>query len=314
MKEDVEKLIKEAKSINSDVVNISDLIADKILKQAPLKQTQISKINGTLFVEGEFVQNLYGEMNGLDNLTVHYILYRFEDKGEYRQWLRTITANGETKHYNSYADYDKKYLQIVSGYIGDIIMSDFAENILHEITHLYQYGNGMEKRVNLYDDTIELCKSNNEIAQAVGRTIYYTFTHEQDAMVHQFYGKLLQTNTNSTFEDICEDNSEYGNALDYLYIVNHNKEKAKQYIKQIGFTIEEYNKRIHFGYKRFRQKLYNAYLLYNQEKNNHFDIRNESKTFELNLSKQVVFDKMIKEAKAKYGEIVYGIENIYLVN
>ena len=60
MKESVEKLIKEAKSINSDVVNISDLIADKILKQAPLKQTQISKINGTLFVEGEFVQNLYG--------------------------------------------------------------------------------------------------------------------------------------------------------------------------------------------------------------------------------------------------------------
>ena len=37
--------MQETKSISNDVVNLSDLIADKILKQAPLKQTQISKGN-----------------------------------------------------------------------------------------------------------------------------------------------------------------------------------------------------------------------------------------------------------------------------
>ena len=95
--------------------------------------------------------------------------------------------------------------------------------------------------------------------------------------------------------------------------VNNNKEEAKQFIKQIGFTIEQYNKRIYFGYKRFKQKLYNAYLLYNSQKNKEFGFKNESKTFEINLSKQAIFDRLMNEAKSKYGKIVYGIEKIYLV-
>lgn len=303
--------IQETKSISNDVVNLSDLIADKILRQVPLKQTQVSKINGALFVEGEFIQNVYSEINGIDKLTVHYILYRFENKGEYNQWLRTVSINNEPKHYNSYVDYEEKYLQIVSAYIGNVIMTDFAENILHEITHLYQYGMGMKKRVNLYNDVIKLCGNNDSIAQAVGRTVYYTFKHEQDAMVHQFYGNLLQTQTNEDFENICEDNSEYGNALDYFYVVNNNKDDAKRYIQQLGFSFEQYNKRIYFSYKRFKQKLYNAYILYISQKHNDFDIKNESKTFELNLSKQIIFDKLMREAKEKYGKIIFGIENIY---
>ena len=36
--------IQETKSISNDVVNLSDLIADKILRQAPLKQTQVIDI------------------------------------------------------------------------------------------------------------------------------------------------------------------------------------------------------------------------------------------------------------------------------
>ena len=172
--------------------------------------------------------------------------------------------------------------------------------------------NLLKKRVNLYDAAVTLCRTGNEVAQAVGRTVYYTFAHEQDAMAHQFYGNLLQTKTNERFEDICEKNTEYGNALDYLYIVNNNKEEAKQYIKQIGFTIEQYNKRIYFGYKRFKQKLYNAYLFYNFQKNKEYDFKNESKSFEINLSKLAVFDRLMNGAKSKYGKIVYGIEEFYL--
>jgi len=306
------KQITEVKSINNDVVNLSDLIADKILKQAPLKQMKISKINGAFFVEGEFVQELYGEIQNLDKLTVHYILYNFKDVGEYNQWLRTVSINGEPKEYNSYADYEEKYIQIVSAYISDKILNDFAENILHEITHLYQYGMGMQKRVSLYDIAVEMCGYENGIAQSVGRTIYYTFKHEQDAMVHQFYGHLLQTSLDKDFEELYRE-SEYANALDYLYNVKQNKEEARKYIEKLGLTIEQYNKRIYFGYKRFRQKLYNAYLLYNQQKNNGFNMKNESKTFEINLKSQVIFDKMIREASKKYGKIEFGIEAIYQV-
>ena len=89
-KENLMNCVQETKSISNDVVNLSDLIADKILRQVPLKQTQVSKINGALFVEGEFVQNLYDEINGIDRLTVHYILYSFENKDKYNKWLRTV--------------------------------------------------------------------------------------------------------------------------------------------------------------------------------------------------------------------------------
>lgn len=126
--------IEEIKSINNDIVNLSNILADKILLQASHKQVQISKITGALFVEGEFTQNLYGEIQDIDTLTVHYILYRFESIGEYNQWLRTVSLKDDVKNYNSYADYEEKFLQIVSAYIGDTIMTDFAENILHEIT------------------------------------------------------------------------------------------------------------------------------------------------------------------------------------
>ena len=85
------------------------------------------------------------------------------------------------------------------------------------------------------------------------------------------WGNLLQTKTNEDFENICEDNSEYGNALDYLYVVNNNKDDAKRYIQQLGFSFEQYNKRIYFSYKRFKQKLYNAYILYISQKHNDFD-------------------------------------------
>lgn len=302
--------INEVKSINDDIVNLSDLIADNILKDAPKQKRKISKVTGAFFVENEFTQRLYGEINGIDELKIHYILYDFESKGEYNQWLRTVCLNDEVKNYNSFSDYETKQIQIVSAYINDKILGDFIENVLHEITHLYQYGKGMEKRVNLYDKVIVMCSNDNIIASSVGRTVYYTFKHEQDAMTHQFYGYLLQNKPTEEFDNVCE-KSEYGNALDYLYIVNKNKEEASKYIKELGFTFEQWNKRIYFGYKRFKQKLYNAYLLYIQQKNANFNITNESKTFEINLINQVYFDRMINEAKKKYGQLEFDIETIY---
>ena len=300
----------ETKSINNDVVNLSDLIADKILNEAPKQKMNVSKITGALYVEGGFIQELYGEIKGIDKLQVHYILYDFENFGEYNQWLKTVSTKDESKHYNCYSDYVTKEIQIVSAYVNNKILSDFAESILHEITHLYQYGEGMQKQVNLYDNVIKMCLNNDVISSAVARTVYYTFKHEQDAMVHQFYGYLLQNGINDDFEKLIIDNSEYGNANKSLKIVNQYKEKAIEAIKELGFNVEQYNKRIHYGYKRFKQKLYNAYLLYSQQKNS-FDITNESKTFELNLKSQIFFHNFLMEAMKKHGDVDLNTEIIY---
>lgn len=301
--------LNETLSINNDIVNLSDLIADKILLDALKQKKQISQITGSIFVEDTFKIELYGEIKGLNHLMIHYILYIFDNIGEYSQWYKIAKLNDETYHYNSFSDYNEGYIQIVSAYVDGAIYHDFAENILHEVTHLYQYGMGMGKRENLYDNAIKMCSSDNEVETAVGRSVYYTFKHEQDAMVHQFYGYLLQKKPFGNIEKIIE-NSEYGNALDYLDIVRDNKEEAAKYIKQLGLTVGQWNKRIHFGYKRFRQKIYNAYLLYNKQKE-HGNYKNESKTFELNLRGQMIFDTFLRNARKKYGDVSFGIEEVY---
>lgn len=303
------KHLFEEKGINNDVVTLSDLIADKILTDAPKRQKNISGVTGSVFVENTLDVNLCGEIKGIEKLKVHYILYLFDNMGEYSLWYRTSKPNDEVYHYNSYSDYDKKEIQIVSAYIDGVIHTDFAESILHEITHLYQIGMGMEKRVRLYEKVIEMCQEKDDVAVAVARTVYYTFKHEQDAMVHQFYANLLQNKPFGNVENILL-KSEYGNALYFLEDVKTNKEEAAKYIKELGFTVGQWNKRIHYGYKRFKQKLYNAYLLYTQQ-NNNFDIQKESKTFEINLRGKVIFDEYLREANKRYGDIKLMNESIY---
>lgn len=301
--------LRETKSISGDVVRLGDLLADKILEDASKQSKKISKITGAMFVENDITQNLYGEIDSIETLKVHYILYFFKDMSEYNQWLKTVSLNDDVMHYNSYADYESKTMQIVSVYINGQIHTDFKENILHELTHLYQYGKGMEKRVNLYDKVISMCSCDDYMAIAVAKTVYYTFKHEQDAMAHQFYAYLCQENPSSEIDEILE-NSEYGRALDYLYVINNNKEEAKPFIKELGFTIEQWNKRIYYGYKRFRQKLYNAFLYYMQTMT-YPKLKNESKTFEINLRGQIVFDCFLREARRKYGNVELAVESIY---
>lgn len=302
------KQINEELSISNDVVNLSDLIADKILIDAPKQRKQISSVNHAIFVENNLTIDLYGEIKGLSHLTVHYILYIFDTLKEYSLFLRNVIPDDNVKNYNSWSDYNESFIQIVSCYVNGKIYRDFVEGILHEITHLYQYGQGMQKRENLYNEVIKMCSATDYVASSVGRTVYYTFNHEQDAMVHQFYGYLLQEKPFGNWDDIIE-NSELGNAMDVLYIVNNNKQKAVKFIKQLGFSVSQWNKRIHFGYIRFKQKLFNAYKFYQSQKT--INLQNESHTFEINLTTQIEFDKYWRKSIKKYGNIDFGTETIY---
>ena len=96
-------------------------------------------------------------------------------------------------------------------------------------------------------------------------------------------------------------------------IINLSDLIADKILKQAPLKQTQISKiNIYFGYKRFKQKLYNAYLFYNFQKNKEYDFKNESKSFEINLSKLAVFDRLMNEAKSKYGKIAYGMEKFYL--
>lgn len=202
-----------------------------------------------------------------------------------------------------------KRMQIVSSYINGAIDKEFFQDILHEMEHLYQYSRGFEKNESFYDKAIKLASSTNRVERAVGFVTYYTFRHEQDAMVHQFYGYLLQNDTlNKSFDELLRQ-SEYSKALAALEIVKRNKKEAGQYVYKLGINIRQWNYRVHYQYKRFRQKLYNAFLRHaviDQKKT-----VSENKCRDINLRNIIVGHLELEKLFERYPRIQYGIESIY---
>ena len=298
----------ETKSISDEVVNLSDIIADRILVDAPKQQKKISRINKVVYVEGNLKHLVSDIINGVDFLKIHYILYIFDNDTEEKIFFRNASEK-DGENLNCWSDFKSGTMQIVSSYVNGVINNDFVEAILHEITHLYQYSLGLEKNDNFYNNVIKMASSSNQIERAVGFSTYYTFRHEQDAMVHQFYGFLLQNDVKGkSFEELLK-NSEYDKAIYALNIIKANKREASKYVYKLGISIKQWNYRLHYQYKRFRQKLYNAFLRYtiiDQQQT-----VKENKGYDINLryiiNSQMEIDRIFKQ----YPDIEYGIETIY---
>lgn len=146
--------LNEYKNISDDVYQFSVDLYHKILNDADIRQMQKSRVNGFLFVQNTLLlnnTNVKWIFNNIDSLKVNYILYVSETTKEYNYIMQNIDADA-----NSESDYDNKSITIVSGYIDDYIAPDFLSNICHEVNHLYEYDNGREKRVDLYDKVREL--------------------------------------------------------------------------------------------------------------------------------------------------------------
>lgn len=134
------------------------------------------------FIENEFQIKIGGYLRNGDTLTVHYIMYCLETQREYYILMLKLGKNA-----NSEADSETNTIKIVSAFIGDGVSEDFYETISHELEHLYQYGKGMKKREGLYDRAVAMANSKDDSSKYVGLGCYYSFKHEQDAFVHQFY-------------------------------------------------------------------------------------------------------------------------------
>lgn len=298
----------ETKSISDSVVNLSDIIADRILEDAPKRQKKLSRINKTVYVEGDLRHLVSDILNGIDFLKIHYILYIFENETEKSLFYRNISEK-DSSNLNCWSDYETGSMQIVSSYVDGKIDSEFGETILHEVTHLYQYSQGLGKNESFYDNVVKMAQSSNPIERAVGFATYYTFRHEQDAMVHQFYGYLLQNNIDGQSFDNLLKHSEYNKAIEALNIIKDNKKEASKYIYKLGIDIRQWNYRIHYQFKRFRQKLYNAFIRYTViDQNKTVD---ENKGRDINLRYIIKSQMAINEIFEHYPNIEFGIEKIY---
>ena len=295
--------LNEYKNISDDVYQFSVDLYHKILNDADIRQMQKSRVNGFLFVQNTLLlnnTNVKWIFNNIDSLKVNYILYVSETTKEYNYIMQNIDADANSESY-----YDNKSITIVSGYIDDYISPDFLSNICHEVNHLYEYDNGREKRVDLYDKVRELIAMKNNDAYIVGNAFYYSFQHEIDAFVHQFYGFLKQEKPNHLDFEQLLNYSEYMNALSaYKFVYNkRNDKKVMNWINYLGYDRKSYFKRLKYGLKKLFTKIKNAYLRYKLENRQ----MTEGAIHRLQNNEKI----RLEECKKYNQDITWGLEIIY---
>ena len=145
----------------------------------------------------------------------------------------------------------------------------------------------------------------NNDAYIVGNAFYYSFQHEIDAFVHQFYGFLKQEKPNHLDFEQLLNYSEYMNALSaYKFVYNkRNDKKVMNWINYLGYDRKSYFKRLKYGLKKLFTKIKNAYLRYKLENRQ----MTEGAIHRLQNNEKI----RLEECKKYNQDITWGLEIIY---
>lgn len=308
------KFLFETKNISDEVILVGNEITRAICRDYKSRQKLFSKVNKLPYVEGNFVfnvDNLYPTINGvcynrfgMNEINVNYAMYFFRDD---RDVDMLIGGDGGLSDSSS-SDFDEKRLTIVSGFMYGKLYNDFMRNMYHEVNHLFEYANGMEKKVDLYDSAIELVKNGKtNLEKSIGILVYMSFPHEIDAFVHEFYGVLIQNGTPSSFEELLK-YTEYQYCINLINTFNlkHFDNEKWRIVNGIGLTWKQFSKRVHFGMKKMRRKMFNAFKRYRME------YVGKNTTVETIIRSELKNAILLEEWSKKYPGIEYGIETIYI--
>lgn len=295
-------IILEYKSISDDVADFSEYVGNAIINDAQNQVRTASEQTYQYFKENTFQIRVRNFLKGGDILTVNYIMYFVETEEGYN-----ILVKGLGQKANSEADEETNTIKIVSAFIGVNVADDFYETIYHELEHLYQYGMGMEKRKTLYEKTRELLdRGNNDInGYYVGVCCYFSFKHEQDAFVHQFYAQLFQNTKNNDFEKLLNIYQPYKTMLKAYNVLvkNRNNESIMNAINYLGYSRSSFIKLVNYRWKRFKRKLLNAYSRFIEE---------TSHLNEHNIDWQIQrMNNILDESDNNGYDVIWGIESIY---
>lgn len=295
-------IILEYKSISDDVADFAEYVGNAIINDAQNQVRTASEQTYQYFKENTFQIRVRNFLKGGDILTVNYIMYFVETEEGYN-----ILVKGLGQKANSEADEETNTIKIVSAFIGVNVADDFYETIYHELEHLYQYGMGMEKRKTLYEKTKELLdRGNNDInGYYVGLCCYFSFKHEQDAFVHQFYAQLFQNTKNNDFENLIKFYQPYKTMLKAynVLIKNRNNQSIMNAINYLGYSRSSFIKLVNYRWKRFKRKLLNAYSRFIEE---------TSHLNEHNIDWQIQrMNNILDESDNNGYDVIWGIESIY---
>lgn len=280
-------LLFEEKSINNIVSDCVDFIEAIIRSNFKEGKHYISPITKVPYFNNELQINVRHFFPKLNYLNVEFYLYDCQNQQEYNQLIQ----NDEIQ-LNSEADYEEHYLRIVSCLINGEPIYDLTQSLFHEVTHLFQYEQGMQKRVNLYDRVRESLNDEDKYKQIIAKCLYYTFKHEQDAFTHQFYGFLQSTQFQGNFEEALNYTSykQYQKLFkEYLDLHDY---KVKQHTAfYFGYWPNNLTKKINFGLNRLKHKLKNAFIVYKHQQQTLFQEAIQNTLLESEFKTQIKFEK-----------------------
>lgn len=241
-------LFTEEKSISQEITKLAQDIENCIIEDSQTVKSKYSTAYRRQFKTNTFMLSFQDEFPFLKDVKLTYVIYMANNEEEAETFKRMgVTLN------SSYDDATNE-MEITSYFIKGRPSLDFSESIIHEITHMYQYNKGMDKRRNLYDLVVDMISDpRNEFRHDVGLALYYTFPHEQDAFTHQFYAYSKDGDID-TFEP-------YKTLLELTQKIKTNYKTNKftqSAIHELGYEFKAYFKRLHFGLKRFKRKLNNV--------------------------------------------------------
>lgn len=223
-------MINEEKSVSTVVTQLADKILNKIIGTISINsKCYISQYNGMLFYEGTVKEWLSEETDDRAQIIIKYIIYDVKNDAELAV-VKQIGLDCSTES-------EKNEIYIISYLNKGKFAEDLKPSLYHELTHLYQYHMGMHKNINRYEHALERYKNGTLMEKYLALTIYYSFPHEQDAYVHQFYSMVMNEKPFSDAET-CINNFQYYR----IFVKNFNGilqniKEMEEYIKGYGFTI-----------------------------------------------------------------------------
>ena len=255
-------MLLEWGSVSDEVRDASYAIAHMIWNDSKEKEVYYSNDSHFPYIEGRFDADMEQFGFGIGKpLSISYTLYMLDSMAQYQ--LMFNDNNGDESS-NSHTNFDEMRVGIVSAIIGGRISYDFVENIMHELDHVFEYSKGLKKNETLYNKVLNGLKSQNDDVKLVSALIYHCFPHEQDAFVHQFYGRLKQENYVGDYREARYRKSEYRNIFNEFDTIFRRipRERAEAACKEFGLSYEAIRRYSKFSLKKFDSKLFRAFTKY----------------------------------------------------
>ena len=206
---------------------------------------------------------------------------------------------------NCSADDSNHSITINCAVINETFNKSLVSEIAHEVNHLYQYANGLEKNSDLYDKALIVINNDylSNIGRYVGYAIYYTFKHETDSFATQFYYFIKESDSKCErgFDEMKNEFNAYKATKLCFNSVVKNKSNAdvKRALNVIGLPYGKWKMRVENGIKRFDRKLMNVYHRHKIE-------TNRGKTIESIVKRQL-------SLLERYDTINEGIEPQFII-